>query len=351
MNESLGFAIIGTGTIAEFHARALQQVRHAHLVTAFSRNPEKSDAFAARHNVKPSHSLREVLKNKAVDVVCVTTTSGSHAEVAIPALRRGKHVLCEKPLDIRLGRIDAMLKAAQKQQRHLGGIFQSRFGSGARTLKDAINQGRFGQLTLCDAYIKWWRTQDYYNSGVWRGTWELDGGGALMNQGIHGVDLLQWLVGMPAEVHACAATLAHTKIEVEDTVAAVLKYPHGALGVIEAATSVWPGFARRIEISGQRGSAVLEDDRLITWKFETELPGDQAIREQAAQPSVLGGGAADPKAISAEGHRLQMQDFVDAIRENRAPAIPGAEGRKAVELVLAIYKSAKTGRKVALTPS
>ncbi len=346
MSSEIGFAIVGVGTIADFHARALKDVKGGKLVAAFNRSREKTEAFASKYGAEAVSSLEVLLGRKDVDVVCVTTPSGSHAEVAIPALDAGKHVFCEKPLEIQLDRIDAMIAAAQRNQRHLAAVFQSRFGQGALTLKKAIDAGRFGKLTLCSAYIKWWRTQSYYDSGAWRGTWELDGGGALMNQGIHAIDLLQFLVGMPCEVTACTATLAHSKIQVEDTAVAALKFPHGALGVIEGATSAWPGFLKRIEISGEHGSAVLEDDRLIFWKFEKETAEDDAIRARASQASTVGGGAADPKAISPEGHRIQMQDLVDAIREQRPPAILGEEARKAVQLILAVYESARSGRTV-----
>jgi len=349
MPSDLGFAIVGVGMIADFHARALMEVKGAKLVAAYSRSREKTAAFASKYNLWAAPSFEALLARKDVDIVCVTTPSGSHAEVAVPALKAGKHVFCEKPLDIQLDRIDAMLKAAKKNKRLLTAIFQSRFGQGAKTLKKAVTEGRFGKLTLCDAYIKWWRTQEYYDSGAWRGTWDLDGGGAMMNQGIHAIDLLQWLVGMPSEVFAHTATLAHSRIQVEDTAVIALKYPHGALGVIEGATSAWPGFLKRIEVSGEKGSAILEDDRLIFWKFDKETPEDEAIRARALQTSSIGGGASDPKAISTEGHRVQMQDMVDAIRENRPPTIPGEEGRKAVQLILAIYKSARTGRKVAVS--
>ncbi len=348
MTSELGFAIVGVGTIADFHARALKEVKGARLVAAYSRSREKRAAFAAKFDIEAADSLPSLLGRHDVDVVCVTTPSGAHAEVAIPALKAGKHVLCEKPLEINLTRIDAMIAAAKKARRHRAAIFPSRFGQGAQTLKKAIEQGRFGRLSLCDAYIKWWRTQEYYDSGVWRGTRKLDGGGALMNQGIHAIDLLQWLVGMPREVSAQSGVLAHSRLQVEDTAVVALKYPHGALGVIEGATSAWPGFLKRIEISGNRGSAILEDDRLIFWKFDKETAKDDVIRARASQGSLIGGGASDPKAISVEGHRVQMQDLADAIHENRPPSIPGEEARKAVQLILAIYRSARSGRKVVL---
>jgi len=347
MNSELGFAIIGVGNIADFHAKAISEIQGVKLRCVYSRSKDKTTAFASRYQIDAETDFDAVLKRKDIDIVCITTPSGAHAECAIPALQSGKHVLCEKPLDITLDRVDQMIAEAKKQKRILAAIFQSRFGHGAQTLKKAISTGRFGKLTLCDAYIKWWRANDYYTSGAWRGTRKLDGGGALMNQGIHAVDMLQWLVGMPIEVSAKTATLVHSKIEVEDTAVAVLRFSHGALGTITAATSAWPGFSKRIEISGDKGSVILEDDRLSFWKFENELPEDAAIRK-ANQNSQIGGGAADPKAISTEGHRRQMQDLVDAIREGRPPAISGEEGRNALQLILAIYESAKSGKTVKL---
>jgi len=228
----------------------------------------------------------------------------------------------------------------------LAGVLQLRLGSGAQVLKRAVERGRFGRLTLCSAYLKWWREQSYYDSIDWRGTWALDGGGALMNQGIHAVDLLQWLAGMPSEVFAFSGCLAHERIEVEDTLAVALKYPDGALGIIEAATSCKPGSAMRIELCGDRGSAVLEDDRIVRWQFDEEDPGDDGIRESKSGGIV--GGSSDPRNIGFEGHRVLIEDLVGAIRDGRDPRIPGIEARNAVRLVLAIYDSARKGSRVFL---
>jgi predicted dehydrogenase len=278
-----------------------------------------------------------------VDAVCITSPSGAHGDPAIAAMRAGKHVLCEKPLEITPQRIDAMLACAAETGRILAAVFQSRFGQGAQTVKRAVEAGRFGRITLASAYIKWWRTQQYYDSGAWRGTWELDGGGALMNQGIHAIDLLQWLVGLPAEVKATTATLAHERIVVEDTAVAALRYANGALGVIEGATSAFPGWTKRIEICGDKGSVILEDDNLKFWQFETDEPGDAEIRAGGSGANI-GGGAANPLAISTEGHRRQIEDLCGAIRENRQPAIAGRDARNAVALICAIYESAKSGQ-------
>jgi len=345
--KEIKFGIIGTGTIADFHAKAIAAVEGATLVGVYSRSKEKAAAFAACHNTVAADSLEALLATPGLDAVCVTTPSGSHAEVAVPALKAGKHVLCEKPLDVTLGKVDAIIDAAAESGSRLAAVFQMRFGEGALKVKEAVEAGRFGRLTMCSAYIKWYRSQEYYDQGAWRGTKAFDGGGVLFNQGIHGIDLLQWLVGMPSEVQASVATLAHERIEVEDTAVALLKYPNGALGVIEGSTATWPGFSTRIEISGDKGTAIIEDGRITTWAFVEEQEGDAGIKESAAAPK-LGSGASDPKAISIEGHRLQVEDLAQAIREGRAPVIQGEDARNAVQLILAIYEAAEKGAPVKL---
>jgi UDP-N-acetyl-2-amino-2-deoxyglucuronate dehydrogenase len=342
------FAIVGTGSIADFHAAAISQVEGAGLVAVYSRGLEKARAFSERHGGRVHTSLSELLSDPEVDAVCITTPSGAHAGVAIAALQSGRHVLCEKPLDVTLEKVDAMLEAEARSGKILAAVFQSRLAPNARRLKAAVESGRFGRLTLCSCHIRWWRDQNYYDSVAWRGTKELDGGGCLMNQGIHGVDLLQWLVGKPEEVTAYTAALAHQQIEVEDTAVAALRFPGGTLGLIEAATSAWPGFQRRIELSGDKGSVILEDDVVKFWQFESELPEDEEIRASASAGGTFGSGASDPRAISTEGHRLLVEDLVGAIREGRPPAIPGSEGRAAIETILAIYRSADEGRPVRL---
>ena len=337
--RSIGFGLVGTGSIADFHAWAMAQVDGANLRAVYSRDPAKAEAFAAKHGTKAEPSLAALLARPDVAVICVTTPSGAHEEVAVAALQAGKHVLCEKPLEISTERIDRMIAAAQQNGRWLGAVLPARFGDGARALKSAVEQERFGRLTLCSAYVKWWRTEEYYRSGKWRGSWALDGGGALMNQGIHAVDLLQWLAGLPVQVSAFAATLGH-KIEVEDTLTASLRFEHGALGTIECATSCAPGAPRRIELCGTKGSAVLEDDRVIRWKFSETLPHDEALRQgQSLKPE--NSGAADPRAIGVEGHQRVIADMVDAVCANRAPRIDGLEGRKAVALIESIYAAAR----------
>jgi len=276
----------------------------------------------------------------------VATPSGAHGDGAIPFLKAGKPVLCEKPLDVSIGKMDAMVATAKAANTTLAAIFQMRLGRGAIAMKRAVTEGRFGRLTLCSAYLKWWRDAAYYDSVGWRGTRALDGGGALMNQGVHIVDLLQWIVGMPEEVFAFSGCLAHSGIEVEDTAVVALKYAHGGLGVIEAATSCKPGLSTRIEICGDRGSAIIDSDRITHWQFDEGAPWDADVEALKTGGRVTG--SSDPGAVDSEGHRVLVQDFVSAVREKREPLIPGSEARNGVRVILAAYESAASGRPVRL---
>ncbi len=341
---TLGYGLVGTGSIADFHAQALSRVEGARLRAVCSRDPEKAAAFAARYGVGAEPDLPALLARRDVDVVCVCTPSGVHSEAVLAALSAGKHVLCEKPLEISVKRIDRLLIAARRCRKLLGVIMPARFGPGARALKVAVEQGRFGRLTLCSAYVKWWRSSEYYSTSSWRGTRVIDGGGALMNQGIHAVDLLQWLAGPVARVQAFSANLAHPAIEVEDTLAATVRFRHGGLGVIECATSCSPGSARRIELCGMNGSAVLEDDRIMRWEFAVPTAQDREVLKGGIPISV--GGATDPRAIGTEGHRCVFEDMTRAVLEKRAPAVSDGEGKAAVTVIEAIYRSAKIGRPV-----
>jgi UDP-N-acetyl-2-amino-2-deoxyglucuronate dehydrogenase len=336
------FAIIGSGGIAAQHARAIGAVPGARLVAVWGQIPYQASAFAREHEAEFVPDIEALAARQDIDAVTIATPSGTHGLAALPFLKRGKAVLCEKPLEVTLEKVEAILAAAEANRAVLAGVLQLRLGFGAQAMKRAVGQGRFGKLVLCSAYLKWWRDQAYYDAVDWRGTRALDGGGALMNQGIHGVDLLQWLAGMPSEVFAFSGCLAHQHIEVEDTIVLALKYPGGALGVIEAATSCKPGSAMRIELCGDRGTAILEDDRIVCWKFDEDRPEDESIRLTTGGAVV--GGFSDPRAIGFEGHRILIEDLVSALRDKHPPMIPGAEARNAVCLILAAYESAATGQ-------
>ena len=289
--------------------------------------------------------MDRMLADPRVDVICVCTPSGAHRDPSVAAANAGKHVVVEKPLEITLPRCDAIIGASDANGVRLCAIFPSRFSAANVALKQAIDAGRFGRLTLGDTYVKWWRTQEYYDSSGWRGTWQLDGGGALMNQAIHNVDLIQWLMGDVESIQAMTGRLAHERIEVEDTAVATLRFKNGALGVIEATTSAYPGLLKRTEVHGDRGSARVEQDDITLWDFAEKLSGDE---ERVSRKEALSGGATDPKDISHAGHREQLTDFLHAIDSGGSPRVDGRDGRKAVEIIRAIYRSAKTGQPVKL---
>ncbi len=341
------FAIIGTGNIAAFHARAIGQVSSARLIAVHSRRESQGFEFAAQHGAEYMGDLGALLRRDDIDAVCLTTPSGTHAELGTLVARHGKHLLCEKPLDISPSRVDELVNACEANNVKLGAIFQARFGRGAVALKAAVEAERFGQLAWASAYVPWYRTDSYYKSAGWRGTWDLDGGGALMNQSIHAVDLLLHVAGEVEEVSARTTRAWHEGLEVEDTAMAWLRFKNGALGVVQGSTACFPGELKRVEVKGSTGSATLVDDRPTLWQFETEQDADNEVRSWASETQI-GGGASDPNAISIEGHRAQIEDFALAIQENRDPAIPGREGRRAVELICAIYQSDQTNEIVRL---
>ena len=344
--SAVGFGIIGVGVIASFHAKAIAQIPSASLSACFDISSERSGAFARDFSCLSYDTPDDLLSDPAVDAVIICTPSGLHLEPALAAAAAGKHLVIEKPLEITPERCDQIIAAARENNVRLAGIFPSRFSDGALLIKTALDKGRFGRLTVLDAAVKWYRSEEYYAQAGWRGTWKLDGGGALMNQSIHAVDLLQWFSGGISELSAYTATLAHEGLEVEDTATASVLHLSGALGTITGTTASWPGWAKRIEISGFKGSAVLEDDRVTRWDFSESHPEDKAILERIESGEGGSGGAGDPKAIGFEGHRRQLSDFVEALAENREPLVNGTEAKKAVEIITAIYQSARTGERV-----
>ncbi len=344
--QTLGFGIIGVGMIADFHAQAIAHATGGRLIGVATRNADNARAFAQKHHLAlATTSIDELVARSDIHVVCITTPSGAHLEPALAAVRAGKHLVVEKPIEITTERADELLRAADAAGVKISPIFQARFGEGARTIKAAVAAGRFGRMINASAYVKWHRSLQYYTG--WKGSLKLDGGGAVINQGIHAIDLLQWFAGMPSEVFCWKTRRVYEHIEAEDTATAVLRFPDGALGTIEATTAAWPGWARRIELCGEKGSALLDGDHIVKWEFRDALPGDDAIRA-ARDNAALGSGASEPGAISFEGHRRQIQDLIDAVRDNRPVAIDGHEARKAVALIRGLYASAESGAPVKL---
>ena len=345
----VGFGIIGCGNIGPVHAEALTGVRGAKLVAVSDVREETARKLGDQYGADIYTDYREMIARPDLHAVCLCVPSGLRVEIAETCAAAGKHILSEKPLEVSTKRIDRIIKATDKAGVLLGCIFQSRFSDDAQQIYHAIEEGRFGRLVLGDAYIKWYRSPEYYASGAWRGTKKIDGGGALMNQGIHQIDLLLWFLGKAVRVQAQKQCIAHEGLEVEDLATAMIEFESGAYGVIEGSTAIWPGHSARVEVHGTEGSAVMEDGALKFWQFAKCKPVDKKIAERLNQESVLGSGAADPlAALKSEGHRRQLQDFSDAIQKGRQPRIQGREGRRAVELIEAIYKAADSGKAVRL---
>ncbi len=342
--KPLNIAIIGAGNIGRIHAEAIAHIPEARVTVVCNRNAAAGRRLAQTHGAAWTPRYEEAVVRPDVDIVSVCTPSGTHAEIAVAAAAAGKHLLVEKPLDITLPRVDHIISAASQAGVMLASIFPLRFMAGVRKAKAALEAGRLGRLTMADAYVKWYRPQEYYGVS-WRGTWALDGGGALMNQSIHTIDLLQWLAGPVESVFARTTTLSH-EMETEDTASAVLVFATGALGVIQGATSCWPGDPARLELHGDGGTIALEEGRIVTWQLADAAPDEAA--KMLSLETRRGSGAQDPAAIGYENHRCQIVDLIEALRADRPPAVAGAEGRKAVEIVRAVYRSAASAQAIQL---
>lgn len=343
-----GFGIIGLGVIAEFHAKAIENMTGARLVAGFDPVPGRAKAFGELHKCRGYENIADFLKDPELEIVTVATPSGLHLDGAVAAAEAKKHVIVEKPLEVTPERCKAIVEACRKNNVKLSGVFPSRYHEVSQLIKDAIEKGRFGQIAFADAQIKWYRSQEYYDSGSWRGTWKMDGGGCLMNQGIHAIDLLQWFMGPVDEVSAYMNTIGHERIEVEDTAAVTLKFANGAVGTIEGTTCAYPGFLKVIEIMGTKGSAVMEEESLTKWEFAEETPEDEEIRRKYSNATATGGGASDPKAIGFHGHQRLFESFLKSLNENTEPEVSGESASRSVEIICAAYESARKGKPVRL---
>lgn len=340
--KKYGFGIVGCGTIANWHAEAILRLDEAKLAGVSDAFPEGGEAFAGKYNTHFFKSFDEMLANQEIKIISICTPSGMHAPLAEKAAMAGKHVIVEKPMALTLAEADKVICACEAAGVKLAVISQLRFSKAARLMKAALENKVLGKLIMGDIYMKYYRSQEYYDKGGWRGTWKMDGGGALMNQGIHGVDLLQYMMGPVKSVFAHTRTLAR-KIEVEDTVSAVLEFKSGALGVIQAATSVYPGAPRRLEINGENGTIVMEEDSIIQW--ETAGSG---IPEGLQPGKTTSGAASNPTAISLDGHVEQIRDMIEAVKTGRKPFVDQYEGRKPIAIIMAVYESSRKGKPVEL---
>ena len=337
--------LIGAGNISDTHARALAEMPDATVAAVFAPTRERAEQLAAKHGAAPYDVLERFLDHRPLDMVVVGTPSGLHADHGIAAARRGLHVLVEKPIDVTTARADALIAEASRAAVTLGVIFQDRLKPDVRRMKALVDHGRLGAPILADARVKWYRPPSYYAGSRWRGTRALDGGGALMNQGVHTVDLLLWLFGPVRRVAARTATALHA-IEVEDTAAALLEFANGALGTLEATTAAFPGYSRRLELTGSNGTLILDGDDLTAIDLQDARPDE---RPSAAAAATLS--AASPVVADVSAHVRVFDDFLRAVAARTPPCCDGPGGRASVALIEAIYQSARTGSPVDLASS
>jgi len=335
--------IIGGGNISDTHARAAREIEGVEITAIYGPNREKIERLGQLYGGAVYEHLESFLEHTPMDLVMIGSPSGLHAEHGILAARRGLHVLVEKPIDITTERADELISECRRAGVKLGVCFQDRVAPDICRLKELVDTGRLGKPILVSGRVKWYRPPEYYSSSRWRGTLALDGGGALMNQGVHTVDLLLWLMGDVKRVYAKALTALHT-IESEDTVVATLEFANGAVGTLEAATSVYPGYQRRVELTGSEGTIILEHDRIVAADLRTPLTEPVDLAEASGNLS-----ASSPVVADVSGHRKLLEDFLRAIETNGQPLCDGSEGRRSIALVQAIYESSRTGEAVKLT--
>jgi UDP-N-acetyl-2-amino-2-deoxyglucuronate dehydrogenase len=346
--ESVRFGVIGLG-IGQSHIRAIQEEPDAELAAVASTDEAALRRTAEQNGVPGYLDYYDLLARDDVDVVCVCVPSGLHAEVGIAAAKAGKHVLCEKPLDISLERADALIAACQEAGVQLGAVFQNRFHPVSQAIKQAIDSGRLGRIVYADTHLYWYRAESYFTGGDpagWHGTWKMDGGGAFINQGVHSVDLIQWLAGPVASVYTKAGTFTHN-IQTEDVGTALLTFQSGALGNITCTTSAYPGLTSDFHFVGEKGSIVVRDLSVVTWRIKQDSREAEEAEERAIieRYSTTGPNPSfDPRVVG--GHRAHISDMVGAVREGRPPKLDGVGARPGLALALAILESARTGREV-----
>jgi len=338
-------AVVGTGVVGEWHVRMIPRLPSYSLVAVCDKQPDKAKACLDKNQITgvPAYTdLADMLHREPIDVVHVCTPSGDHHDPVVACLEAGRHVICEKPLEIRLDRIDHMAEVSRRTGSRLAGIFQNRWADANRAIKEAADEGRFGRFAWAGCFTPWYRPDKYYEDGGWRGTWRLDGGGAIMNQSVHAIDLLQWIVGPVKSVSAYAASRIHAKIEVEDTLSAALQFENGAFGTIMGTTAMFPGMPARIEVGGENGTAVSENG-LKFYKFRDERPTDAETQTRLAQGRTKSAGGAGSADIGLDLHARNILHILDAWENERDAETNATEARKAVAIILAMYESARQG--------
>lgn len=333
--------IVGAGAAAGLHAKALQGVKEATLESVYNRSPAHGKEFAEKWGVDYFQDYQKFLSAKNLDYIVVCTPTGTHLEFALTAAEAGKNLVIEKPLETTVDRCDKIIDAAEENQIDLSVIFQNRFKKPTQKIKEAVENDKLGKLVLGSAKINWYRSDDYYKDN-WKGTKKYDGGGALINQGIHTIDLLQWIMGEVVTIHGKVKTLTH-EIEGEDVGVASLEFENGALGVITGSTSIYPGLKEELGVYGSSGSLELKGSEIVTWKTRD---GDKPSKEVKKSGKS---GASDPSDIDTQNHREQWEEIFKAREQGEKPPVSGKEARKSVEIINSIYESSRTGNKINLT--
>lgn len=337
------FAIIGCGVIGKVHAECLTYIENAELVAVCDVVEERARTLGEKFNCSYYTDIEKMLREQDdIEIVNICTPTGLHAECGVICAKAGKHIICEKPIDVNEENAAKLIKVCEDAGVKLSVISQHRFDKGVVELKKAVDRGEIGKLYFGGSYTKWYRSQEYYDSGEWRGTWALDGGGALMNQSIHYVDLLQYIMGPIEEIYASCASIGHERIEVEDEAIATVRFKNGAIGVIEGTTNAYPGLFTRLDIYGEKASVVIENDKVVLWKYKDGTEKEIVDKDR----NIIAGSSA--KDISNYSHILQFKDVIEAIEENRKPKVDGYEGLKPLKIILAIYKSNRERNPVTL---
>ena len=355
------FVLVGAGVIGKQHSEVIRSLAdRVELVAVVDVHPDRAEKVAAEHGAATYPSLTEALAAVETDVVSICTPTGTHGALAIEALRAGRHVIIEKPAEVTVERTDEIIAAQREAGTVVSVISQHRFDRSTEIAVAAIERGELGRLTSGIAAIDWWRGQNYYDSGEWRGTWDLDGGGALMNQGVHTVDLLVATLGRPVEVFAYTGTLAHQRIEVEDVAVGVVRFENGALGVLHATTAAYPGLSARLQVHGDKGSVVIDNDELTF--IHVTPPGSEGeekaygslgsaenqVADYVAAPESAAGTGSDPAALGVDAHRRQYENFLAALAGEEPLLVDLETNRQAIAIITGAYESARTGRPVRL---
>jgi len=345
MAKTVGFGILGAGLVAPFHAKGVRDAKGGILVAVCDMSRERADKLAADFKVKAYYQLEDMLKDPAIDVVNVALPNHLHRDAVLQCARAGKHVLTEKPPAMSLHDTDEMIEACRKANVRFGCTVQCRVRKAVQAVKQAVDSGRFGKLLHADAYMKWFRSTDYYQSDAWRMS-RKSGAGVTVQHAFHYIDLLQYLMGPAVKVQARMTNLAHPSVPLEDSLMAFVDFANGAQGVVEASTALWPGTDVRIEVNGVDGTAIVAGEKMVTWKFRDERPGDEEIRAYgSASQATAAGGAAD---FGHFDHMVVIQDMIDAINNGHEVVIPVTAVRPTLEIVLAMYQSAARGKAVDL---